>query len=183
LRIIGGRLRSRKFEASQGSSTRPTGDRAKVALFNILGGALEGARVLDGFAGSGALSFEAVSRGAAMAILFETDGAAAAKLRENAAKLGIEGYVEIRQSDFVTDAPRLAGIHEFDVIFLDPPYASGLMEQALAISESLLAPGGVIVAEHSSSAEMPDEAGSLVKNKSRRYGAASFTFYKRREGT
>jgi 16S rRNA (guanine(966)-N(2))-methyltransferase RsmD len=183
LRIISGKLRARKFDAPAGFGTRPTGDRARVALFNMLQDEVKGARVLDGFAGSGALSFEAVSRGAAMAVLFETDAAAIGKLRENAAKLGIEGNVEIRPSDFITGAPGLAGRCAFELVFLDPPYASGLLERALAVSESLLAPGGTIVTEHGSSAEMPDGTGSLKKTRSRRYGAAMFTFYKRRDGT
>jgi 16S rRNA (guanine966-N2)-methyltransferase len=137
--------------------------------------------VLDGFAGSGALSFEAISRGAAAAVLFELDGGTAAKLRENAARLGLEDSVDVRQADFLADAPKLAGVYAFHVIFLDPPYASGLLGQALEVSEKLLSPGGIIVAEHSSQTEMPDEAGNLEKQQSRRYGAAAFTFYKMRE--
>lgn len=180
MRIIGGKLRSRKFEAPEGMSTRPTSDRAKVALFNILHDALDGARVLDGFAGSGALSFEAISRGAALAVLFDADEAAAALLKKNAEKLGIEESVEIRRADFMTDAPKLVGKYSFDIVFLDPPYASGLMEGALRIADLLLAPGGVAVAEHSESTELPEAVGNLLPNGSRRYGAASFTFYKRR---
>jgi 16S rRNA (guanine966-N2)-methyltransferase len=181
LRIISGKLRARKFDAPAGFGTRPTSDRARVALFNILRDEVKGARVLDGFAGSGALSFEAVSRGAAAAVLFETDASAAGKLMENAAKLGIEGNVDIHQADFLAGAPVLAGRCAFEIVFLDPPYASGLLERALAVSESLLAPGGTIVAEHGASTEMPDEAGMLIKARRRRYGAAMFTFYKRRE--
>lgn len=181
MRIISGKLRSRRFEAPPGLTARPTGDRARLALFNMLGQALEGARVLDGFAGSGALSFEAISRGAAAAVLFERDSAIASLLKENAARLGIEEYVDIRQADFLADAPKLAGVYAFDVIFLDPPYASGLLGQALEISEKLLSPGGIIVAEHSAETELPDETGMLEKLRSRRYGAAAFTFYKTRE--
>lgn len=182
MRIIAGKLRSRKFEAPPGAHTRPTADRAKVALFNMLRAKLEGARVLDGFAGSGALAFEAISRGATMAVLFETDDAAVSILRGNAAKLGIEDYVDIRRADFLKVAPKLAGKYAFDAVFLDPPYGSGLLMRALPVAESLLAPGGVVVAEHTAAEVLPDESGSLIKTKSRRYGAAAFTFYKRREG-
>jgi 16S rRNA (guanine966-N2)-methyltransferase len=181
LRIIGGKLRSRKFDAPPGLTSRPTADRARVAIFNILGEAVDGARVLDGFAGSGALAFEAISRGAAMAVLFEADDAAAARLRENAARLGLEDYVEIRNTDFLAGAPKLAGTYAFDVIFLDPPYASNLMGQALEVSEKLLSPGGVVAAEHSAAEELPDACGALEKIRTRRYGAAAYTFYKRRE--
>ena len=181
MRIIGGKLRSRMFEAPVGLTARPTADRARVALFNILGSALDGARVLDGFAGSGALSFEAVSRGASMALLFETDEAVAAKLRENGARLGIEEYIDIRQADFLAEAPKLEGTYAFDVVFLDPPYASGLLERAMKTAERLIAPGGVIVAEHRAETEMPDELGALELIRTRRYGAAALSFYRNRE--
>jgi 16S rRNA (guanine966-N2)-methyltransferase len=183
LRIIGGKLRLRKFDAPQGPGTRPTADRARVALFNMLHGSLDGARVLDGFAGSGALSFEAVSRGAAMAVLFEADAKAFQKLNENVSRLGLEEYTEVRNADFLSEAPKLRGVYAFDLVFLDPPYASGLLDRALAVSESLLAPGGLIIAEHSSKLDLPEETETLEKHRSRRYGAAAFTFYKRREGT
>jgi 16S rRNA (guanine966-N2)-methyltransferase len=181
LRIIAGKLRSRKFAAPPGEQTRPTADRAKVALFNMLHAGLDGARVLDGFAGSGALAFEAISRGAAMAVLFEKDGAAVSVLRENAARLGIEDYVDIRQADFLEGAPKLNGKYAFDVIFLDPPYSLGMLTRALPVAENLLAPGGAIVAEHAAAEELPEEPGALCKVRARRYGSAVFTFYKKRE--
>jgi 16S rRNA (guanine966-N2)-methyltransferase len=179
VRIIGGSLRSRKFEAPRGMATRPTADRAKVALFNILQGRLSGARVLDGFAGSGALSFESVSRGASMAVLFEADAHTAELIRGNAAALGIADHVDARHADFLKGASALSG-QIFDIVFLDPPYASGLMGKALEAAEGLLAPGGVVVAEHSAAQDMPDIAGALARSDHRRYGAVAFSFYIRR---
>jgi 16S rRNA (guanine966-N2)-methyltransferase len=180
VRIIGGKLRSRKFDAPLGNATRPTSDRAKVALFNILQGRLPCAQVLDGFAGSGALSFEALSRGAAMAVLFEQNGAAAELLRQNAAKLNIEEQVDVWHGDFISCSAELQGI-QFDMVFLDPPYASGLLEEAIKASQRLLAPGGIIVAEHSSIGELPGCIGNLVKSDCRQYGAAAFSFYTRQD--
>ena len=180
MRIIAGKLRSRKFEAPPGDSTRPTGDRARGALFNILHGLTENARVLDGFAGSGALSFEALSRGAAEAVLFETDRDAARLLQENAKSLGVLSQVDIRHMDFFSGAPVLSG-RIFDLVFLDPPYASGLLVRAIDVAGGLLAPGGVVVAEHSAGERLPDAVGGLVKPGERTYGAAAFSFYKRRE--
>lgn len=180
MRIIGGRLRSRKFEAPPGIATRPTADRAKVALFNILQGRLEGASVLDGFAGSGALSFEALSRGAASAVLYETDGAAVSLIRKNAAALGILERLDIRHIDFMGGVARITDL-TFDVILLDPPYASGLLEKAVEASERVLASGGVIAAEHGVSTELPDAIGALTKTDVRRYGAVAFSFYQRQE--
>lgn len=179
MRIIGGRLRSRKFDAPEGVSTRPTADRAKVALFNMLQGKLADARVLDGFAGSGALSFEAVSRGARSSVMFESNGGAAAMIRRNADRLGISESVDVRLADFFTG---IAGINRltFDIVFLDPPYASGLLEAAIAASEPLLAPGGLVVAEHAGAQAMPETVGPLIKTNSRRYGIAVFSFYQRK---
>lgn len=178
MRIIGGSLRSRKFEAPPGISTRPTADRAKVALFNILGHRLAGARVLDGFAGSGALSFEALSRGAQSAVLFEADAKTAALIRWNAEALGVAGQADVRSMDFLAGAAMLAG-REFDVVFLDPPYSAGLLERAIGVSEPALASGGIIAAEHGAEQEMPQTVGSLVKSDSRKYGAIAFSFYTR----
>jgi 16S rRNA (guanine966-N2)-methyltransferase len=180
VRIIGGMLRSRKFDAPPGMATRPTADRAKGALFNILQGRLEGAAVLDGFAGSGALSFEAVSRGAASAVLFETDRVAVSLIRKNASALGIADRLDIRQADFLGG---VAGIRDmtFDVILLDPPYASGLLEKAVEASAGVLKAGGIIAAEHGDSMVLPDMIGPLKKTDERNYGTVSFSFYKRQE--
>ena len=180
MRIIAGKLRSRKFDAPLGNGTRPTADRAKVALFNILQGIVENARVLDAFAGSGALSFEALSRGAAEAVLFETDAAVCKLLMNNAKSLGLLSLADIRCGDFISGAAGITG-RLFDVVFLDPPYGSELLLKAVELSGDLLAPGGVIVAEHGSDREMPAGIGSLVKTGSRIYGAIAFSFYKRQE--
>ncbi len=180
MRIIAGKLRSRTIVAPPGSSTRPTGDKARGALFNILHGIIGNARVLDGFAGSGALSFEALSRGAAEAVLFEHDRAAAKLLQDNARSLGVLYQVEIHQTDFFTGVKQLSG-RIFDLVFLDPPYASGLLIKAIEICARLLAPGGVVVAEHSSTDTLPDTVAQLVKTGTRTYGAAAFSFYKRQE--
>lgn len=180
MRVIAGKLRARKFEAPPGVSTRPTGDKARGALFNILHGVIENARVLDGFAGSGALSFEALSRGAAEAVLFETDRTAAKQLEDNARSLGVLSQAEIHQADFFTGVKQLSG-RIFDLVFLDPPYASGLLAKAIEVCAGLLAQGGVVVAEHSSDDTLPDTVAGLAKTGTRIYGAAAFSFYKRQE--
>ena len=180
MRIIGGSLRGRAFDAPPGQHTRPTADRAKVALFNILAGAVRGARVLDGFAGSGALSFESLSRGAAQCLLFERDGAAARLLRSNAEALGLTGVADVRQEDFLT-ARWLAKELPFALVFLDPPYAAGLLLPALQwVGSGLVAADGIVVAEHSSRDALPDAIGDLVATDRRQYGAVGFTFYRKR---
>lgn len=180
MRIVSGTLRGRHFEAPPGQHTRPTADRAKVALFNILAGAVTDARVLDGFAGSGALSFECLSRGARHALLFERDRDTARLIRGNAEALGLGSTVDIRQEDFLMALPRLQG--PFDLVFLDPPYASGLLEPALmAIGRAgILSDRGILVAEHSSRETLPEAPEGLYGTDRRLYGAVGFTFYRKR---
>ena len=134
MRIVGGRLRGRPLGGPKSSAIRPTADRLRESLFNILvhahGDPITGARVLDLFAGTGALGIEALSRGAAFA-LFVDDGAhARALIRENVAALGLGGVTRI----FRRDATRLGAVHPvepFSLAFLDPPYGQGLAEKAL----------------------------------------------------
>src|SRR6185295_10828377 len=134
MRIVGGRLRGRALAAPKSQAIRPTADRLRESLFNILvhayGDPVVGARVLDLFAGTGALGLEAVSRGAAFALFVDDAAAARALLRENVATLGLGGTTRI----FRRDATRLGPAHPLDpfgLVFLDPPYGKKLAEKAL----------------------------------------------------
>ena len=130
VRIIGGRWRNTKLSIGDIAGLRPTGDRVRETLFNWLMPALPGARVLDLFAGSGALGLEAVSRGAASAMLVERDAAQAARLREAVTRLQAAAHVTVVQDDalrWLATAPSAA----FDIVFLDPPFAAGLLPQVL----------------------------------------------------
>ena len=134
MRIVGGRLRGRPLAAPRSHAIRPTADRLREAVFNILvhayGDPVTDARVLDLFAGTGALGIEAVSRGAGFALFVDQDAEARALLRENVAALGLGGTTRI----FRRDATRLGPAHPlepFSLVFLDPPYSKGLAEQAL----------------------------------------------------
>ena len=152
MRVVGGRLRGRSLASPKSNVIRPTADRLREALFNILVHAYDdpivGARVLDLFAGTGALGIEAVSRGAAF-VLFVDDGAEArALLRENVAALGLGGTSKV----FRRDATKLGPAHPiepFSLVFLDPPYGKGLAEKALASAQSggWLARDALIVVE------------------------------------
>jgi 16S rRNA (guanine966-N2)-methyltransferase len=155
MRIVGGTWRGRPLTAPSGRQTRPTADRVRETLFNILEHgkpdvAVEGARVLDVFAGSGALGFEALSRGAARAVFIDRDRAAEQVIRRNAGSLGVARDVVM----FVLDAARLApppmkAGAPFDLAFLDPPYETGLMVPALGglATRGWLAPGAAVCAE------------------------------------
>jgi 16S rRNA (guanine966-N2)-methyltransferase len=157
MRIVGGRLRGRALAAPKSQAIRPTADRLREALFNILvhayGDPITGARVLDLFAGTGALGLEALSRGAAFALFIDDGAEARALLRENVAALGLGGVTRI----FRRDACKFGMAHPlapFSLAFLDPPYGRGLAEAALASARAggWLAPAALIVVEEAADA-------------------------------
>lgn len=138
MRIVGGNFKGRAIAAPQGRDTRPTSDRARESIFNVLAHAdwspgIEGRRVLDLFAGSGALGLEAMSRGAAFALFVETESAARGAIRDNIEALGLFGTTRIHRRDATDLGMKPAGLGDpFDLVFLDPPYGKGLGERALA---------------------------------------------------
>lgn len=152
MRIVGGRLRGRALAAPKSAAIRPTADRLREALFNILahayGDPVAGARVLDLFAGTGALGLEAVSRGAAFALFIDDAAEARALIRANVEALGLGGVTRI----FRRDATRLGAAHPvepFSFVFADPPYGRGLAEQALVAARDggWLTPDALVVVE------------------------------------
>jgi 16S rRNA (guanine966-N2)-methyltransferase len=152
MRVVGGSLRGRTLAAPKSQAIRPTADRLRESLFNILahayGDPLSGARVLDLFAGTGALGIEALSRGAAFTLFVDDGAEARALLRDNVATLGLGGTTRI----FRRDATKLGPAHPvepFSLVFLDPPYGKNLAEQALASARDggWLTPGALIVVE------------------------------------
>jgi 16S rRNA (guanine966-N2)-methyltransferase len=187
LRIVSGRFKGRALAAPPGSVTRPTSDRARQAVFNVLEHApwsvgLAGRRVLDLFAGSGALGLEALSRGADFCLFVETDEAARGALRDNVEALGLFGATRIHRRSAVDLGTRPASAGPaFDLAFLDPPYARGLGEQALAglADGGWLEPEALVILERG--ATEPDLAvpdGFEVLD-ARAYGAARVHFLRR----
>jgi 16S rRNA (guanine966-N2)-methyltransferase len=157
MRVVGGRLRSRPIAGPKSHALRPTADRLREALFNILthayGDPVTGARVLDLFAGTGALGIEAISRGASYALFVDDGVEARALLRNNTESLGLGGVTRI----FRRDATKLGLAHPlepFSLVFLDPPYGKGLAEKALisAHEGGWLAPNALIVVEEAADA-------------------------------
>ena len=157
MRIVGGRLRGRNLASPKSDAIRPTADRLRENLFNVLahgyGDPVSDARVLDLFAGTGALGLEALSRGAAFALFIDDGAEARALLRENVAALGLGGVTRI----FRRDACKLGPAHPiepFSLAFLDPPYGRGLAEAALASARAggWLTPAALIVVEEAASA-------------------------------
>ncbi len=185
MRIVGGRQRGRRLLALQGDTVRPTSDRAREALFNILSHgrlAADGVpfaeeAVLDAFAGTGALGLEALSRGAAEAVFFEQNPEALAVLRKNVAQLGESAHARILPYD-ATRPPR-AGVR-CAVVFIDPPYRSGLAVPALQAIEAMgwLAPDALAVLEVGARERLAPPAGFTLLDQ-RIYGAARLVFLRR----
>jgi 16S rRNA (guanine966-N2)-methyltransferase len=178
MRIVGGSLRGRALAAPKSQAIRPTADRLREALFNILahayGDPVSGARVLDLFAGTGALGIEAASRGAAFALFVDDAAEARALLRENVAALGLGGTTRI----FRRDATKLGPVHPiepFSLAFLDPPYGKGLAEKALtsACAGGWLAPDALVVVEEAAKAKFAAPEG-LREIERRRYDETEF---------
>jgi 16S rRNA (guanine966-N2)-methyltransferase len=183
MRIVGGSLRGRTLAAPKSQAIRPTADRLRESLFNILahayGEPMTGARVLDLFAGTGALGIEAISRGATFALFIDDGAEARALLRENVAALGLGGTTRI----FRRDATKLGPAHPlepFSLVFLDPPYGQGLAEKALASARDggWFTPDALIVVEESAKANFAAPAG-LDELERRHYDETELIFLRR----
>jgi 16S rRNA (guanine966-N2)-methyltransferase len=174
LRIVGGSLRGRKWAFPDAPGLRPTPDRVRETLFNWLGPHIAGMRVLDLFAGSGALAFEALSRGAATATLVESDRTAAAELRATAARFGLP-QARVEQADALT-LLRTAAPGDFDLIFLDPPFAAGLIAPALTLigQRQLLAAGGFCYVEQAADAPLPVPPEGWIPHRAGRAGEVGY---------
>ena len=178
MRIVGGSHGGRVLRAPAGAATRPTSEKVRQAIFNILPDA-EGAHVLDVFAGSGALGIEALSRGAAHATFFETAKPALAAVRANLHELDLEARATVVAGDAVALAARHAPPAPYRLVFIDPPYRSDLAVRAgQALSPEKLADDAVIVIEHDRRNAPPDELGSLLRTDQRRYGDTLVSFYR-----
>lgn len=181
MRIIAGSLKGRMLLAPQGRLTRPTADRARETLFNILmhanfeTPALEGAKVLDAFAGAGTLGFEALSRGASHITFMENWRGAAKTIENNAKRLDVAGQVRILCAD-VTRAP--AATVPVDIALLDPPYGEGLVPLALAslAKQGWLKPASLVVAELAAKEEFAPPEGFVVRHERQAGSAARFVF-------
>lgn len=177
MRIVGGSLGGRVLKAPAGRDTRPTSEKVREALFNILG-SVEGDHILDLFAGSGALGIEALSRGAARVTFVDGGKPALTAVRANLAALGLTDRAEVIAGDAVANAARLVPGTPWRVVFVDPPYASELASKAvLALPRTHLAPDAVIVIEHDRRNAPPDALGSLLRTDQRRYGDTMISFF------
>jgi 16S rRNA (guanine(966)-N(2))-methyltransferase RsmD len=177
MRVIAGKYRSRTLEAPSGMATRPTSDRLRETLFNVLAPRMEGARFLDLYAGSGAVGVEALSRGAAHVDFVERAQPALKALRANLERLGIRGGFGIHTSTVAAFLRKQAEA-SFDVVFLDPPYdAAEEYAVSLAALGVLLVRGGVAVAEHRRKDKLEEAYGVLQRTRLLEQGDAALSFY------
>jgi 16S rRNA (guanine966-N2)-methyltransferase len=180
MRIIGGQARGRRIATLKGMRLRPTADRVKEALFSILTPDLEGARVLDLFAGSGNLSLEALSRGAASALLVDSSREAGQLIERNLADLGFLDRSTVWVKPVSSALRQLGGRRvKYDMVFVDPPYDEGWLKKVLlSIDERrVLEERGIVVAEHSRREEVADRYGSLAIKHQRAYGDTRLSFF------
>ena len=185
MRIVAGALRGRPLVAPKGHSTRPTADRTRQAVFNILEHApwapgFDGARVLDLFAGSGAMGLEALSRGAPFCRFIERDEAAAVAIRSNVATLGLGEHATVERRDATALGARAGAQPPFDLVFIDPPYGEGLGETALAALRAgdWLAKDAVAVLERGRRDAAETPAGYTLIDE-RAWGVARVSFLRR----
>ncbi len=178
MRIIAGSARGRSFDAPRGRDTRPTLDRVKEAIFGSIQFQVPGARVLDLFSGSGNMGLEALSRGAAEAICVDVSPTCAALIRRNAEKLGLSEGLQVLNAEYRAALSALkAQGRQVDLVFLDPPYASGFAADAVEtlFREALLSRSGTVIVEHAF--DQPPELGEgpWQVQRVKRYGACGVT--------
>ena len=179
MRVVGGIYRSRKLDSFEGESVRPTADRTRESLFNILGAATVGARFLDAFCGTGAVGIEALSRGAQRAVFVDRRTDAVKLIRENLALTRLEDGAQVVCGDSMAYLNALR--EKFDLIFLDPPYADDLLERAVAhiARFDILAPDGIMIAESPAEKELPKLSAPYRVAREYRYGRIKVTLYRR----
>jgi 16S rRNA (guanine966-N2)-methyltransferase len=187
MRVISGTYRSRILKSLKGFALRPTSDRLRETLFNVLGPGVAGSRFIDLFAGTGAIGIEALSRGAAEVVFIENHPPAVNLIRRNLASLGIRSGFSVISSHALRGLAMLASRKNaagpgFDYVFLDPPYAAAKEYQRVLEflgATDLLASGGIVIAEHRRKFDLPEEAGALRRFRVLRQGDAALSFYRR----
>lgn len=181
MRVIAGTFKSRRLKTLPGPRTRPTSDRLRETLFNVLGAGVTGAVFADCYAGSGAVGVEALSRGAEWVYFLENHRAATRVIQQNLKSLGVEGGCEILSVDVVTGLRRLErDAVRLDVVFLDPPYrAAEEYGRALALlgEGKLLAAQAIVVAEHHPKQPLAERYGALARTRTLRQGDAVLSFF------
>jgi 16S rRNA (guanine(966)-N(2))-methyltransferase RsmD len=177
MRIIAGELKGRRLEAPDWPGLRPTSDRLRETVFNILAASIRGARFLDGYAGTGAVGIEALSRGAAHVTFVEQDRRAIALIKSNLARCGVTDRHAIMPFDFARAFAREQP--PFDIIFLDPPYGAATLRDALEAAAPLASDATRVLIEHARRDEAPTAFGALRRTRALVAGDSAVGFYER----
>ncbi len=177
MRIITGSARGRRLVTPEGLDVRPTPEKVKEALFSALQFDIEGRRVLDLFAGSGQLGIEALSRGAKNAVFVDSSPVSIKAVQQNLKTSGLEENAKVIKMDYASFCA--SSSDTFDIVFLDPPYANGILVPALKAVLPLLSNFAMIICEHPLDIELPEEIGGLNINRKYRYGKIALTVYRK----
>jgi 16S rRNA (guanine966-N2)-methyltransferase len=176
VRVISGSLKGRTLKTPDWEGLRPTSDRLRETLFNVLAPHVDGARFLDAYAGTGAVGIEALSRGAAHVTFVEQDRRAVRLIESNLERCRIENRYAIIRVGFAVAARQLTG--PFDLLFLDPPYGAGTLAQALETGAPLVAPGALLVIEHARRDDSPESIGAIARVRKLESGDSALSFYR-----
>lgn len=177
MRIITGKARGKKLVTLEGKDVRPTSDKIKESLFNILQFNIEGRTFLDLFAGSGQIGLEAISRGAEKAVFVDSSKKSIAVIEENIRNCGFTAESKVVNADslmYIRHCPET-----FDVAFIDPPYRTGILQEVLPYVAEAMNDGGIIICEHPADEAAPEELGEFKKLKDYKYGKIILTSYRR----
>ena len=177
MRVITGEARGRKLVTLEGDDVRPTTDRVKEGMFNIIQFDLENSTVLDLFAGSGQLGIEALSRGARRCVFVDASSASLNVVKQNLTSTGLMSRASVFLGDSLAYLRHSSEL--FDIVLLDPPYNKGLINEALPLLSGRTAEGAVIVCETSSQENLPEKAGELQLYREYKYGKIKLTVYKK----
>lgn len=180
MRVITGSARGRVLKTLEGEDVRPTTDRVKESIFSIIQFEIEGRQVLDLFAGSGQLGIEALSRGAAYATFTDMSKNSVDVVKSNLLSTGLGSNSAVLQTDAITFLRN--NKKKFDIVFMDPPYRTGLLQSALELVANSMNDGGVIICEHPYDEELPENAGEFAKYRDYKYGKIAVTVYRKNEG-
>jgi 16S rRNA (guanine966-N2)-methyltransferase len=179
MRIIAGTMKGRRLQAPKWDGLRPTSDKLRETLFNVLAPRIQGARMLDGYAGTGAVGIEALSHGAAHVTFVERDPRAAALIESNLEHCGVgDRYAIIRARFAGTERPPVGDT--FDLVFLDPPYGAADVSAALEAAEPLVGEGTLLIVEHAKRDATPESRGTLIRTRLLTSGDSALAFYTRR---
>ena len=179
MRVITGKARGRKLQTLSGNDVRPTTDIVKEAIFSIIQFGIEGRVFLDAYAGSGQMGIEALSRGASKAVFLDSSRQSCEIVRKNLEITGLSENAVVKNTDtlsYITGTPE-----KFDIVFMDPPYRTGILAQTLEKIPRAMNKGGMIICEHPAEEKMPEETGGFVLKKEYKYGKIMISLYSHKE--